>query len=320
MKRLIGILSSIGLLCTAGLTGAHAQDWPAKPIRVIVPSQAGGGVDIVARIATNALEKSLGQSLIVENVVGGNGTAGFRALLSSAPDGYTIAISNDSGVVVTPVLRADSEIDPASDFIPVARIVRIPMVLVVNPSLNVTTLEEFISLAKERPLKYGIASGIGNISHLAPEMLASVEGVKFVGVPYKGAPPAIVAAVAGEVDFLTFGMGQIAEHVRAGTLVALGTADRVLLKEIPTFSELGLPDFDPASWVGVFAPKGTPANIVDRLQEELTEIFTADSIKESLGEQGLLAAPLVGAEFEALVRAERIKWKKIIDDAGIKIE
>jgi tripartite-type tricarboxylate transporter receptor subunit TctC len=307
------------------LPAAHAQsDYPSKPVRMIVPFPAGGSTDIVGRIVAQKLGEKLGQQVIVDNRGGAGGTIGTEAAAKAAPDGYTLVIGTTSTHAVAPSAYAKIAYDPVKDFVPVAQVGVTPYLLVVNPSVKANTLAEFVALAKAEPGKMNYASaGNGTTTHLAMEMLKDAAGINLVHVPYKGNGPAELAILGGEVQALFGSMPALLQNAKAGKVrsLAVGTPKRSpALPDVPTVAESGFPGFEAALWLGVFAPAGTPAPIVQRLQRELVAIAAQPDFIEALGRNGAEPPAITPQQFPALVRDELARYNKVVKAINLKLD
>jgi tripartite-type tricarboxylate transporter receptor subunit TctC len=302
---------------------AAAQPWPQKPIKMIVPYPAGGGTDFIGRLAAKYLSDRLGQQVFVENRGGANGAIGLQGLMQSGPDGYTIATTSDTPLVVNPWLYEKLPYQPLRDFAPVATLVRFPGMLAVHPSVPVKTVAEMIALAKERPGSLTYASaGVGNFSHLAMELFALATGVKLLHVPYKGTGPASLALIGGEVQLGFNNVQTLLQNVRAGQLRALAVAEpqRVpALPDVPTVAET-VPGFAMAPWIGVIVPAKTPKDIVARLSVETLAVMHDPQVISLLNEQQVTPMPTAADEFEKLIKTDLERWANVIKTAGIKSE
>jgi tripartite-type tricarboxylate transporter receptor subunit TctC len=317
---------AVTLSALAGLVfapAATAQRWPQKPIRMIVPFPAGGGTDFIGRLAAKQLSERLGQQVVVENRGGANGAIGLQALTQADPDGYTIAASSDTPLVVNPWLYDKLPYQPLRDFIPVAMLVRFPGMLAVHPSVPAATVAELIALAKAKPGGLAYASaGIGNFSHLAMELFMQATGVKLLHVPYKGTGPASLALIGGEVQIGFNNVQTLLQNVRAGQLRALAVAEpqRVpVLPDLPTVAET-VPGFTMAPWVGIIVPANTPRDIVARLAQEALATMRDPEVVKLLSEQQVTPMPIGPREFEELIRSDLDRWAGVIKTAGIKAE
>ena len=310
----------LGLLLSGA---ACAQDWPAKPVRFIVPYPPGGGTDVIARIVQPRLQEALGQTIVIENRGGAGGAVGTEAAAKSAPDGYTFLFTLSSHTI-NPLLYKLSY-DVERDFAPVTLIVSVPQLVAANPASPLKSMQDVVAIAKSHPGKLHYASvGAGTPSHIAGELLKLKAGIDIVHVPYKGGGPAVADTLGGQVWLLFVTMPAAIGQVRAGKLRALGvtTAKRNPgAPEIPTVAEaLNIPDFEVDSWYAMFAPAKTPPAIVARMQREVARVIQLPDVKQKLLEQG---GDTVGSSPEALgrvVTGELKKWAELIRDAKIKLE
>jgi tripartite-type tricarboxylate transporter receptor subunit TctC len=302
---------------------AAAQPWPQKPIRMIVPYPAGGGTDFIGRLAAKELTERLGQQVFVENRAGANGAIGLQALMQSDPDGYTIAASSDTPLVVNPWLYEKLPYQPLRDFVPVATLVRFPGMLAVHPSLPAHSVAELIALAKAKPGSLAYASaGVGNFSHLAMELFALAAGVKLLHVPYKGTGPASLALIGGEVQMGFNNVQTLLQNVRAGQLRPLAVAEPqrlAILPDVPTVAET-VPGFAMAPWVGIIVPARTPADIVNRLAHASLAVMSDPAVIRLLTDQQVTPMAMRTQEFEQLIRSDLERWANVIKTAGIRPE
>jgi tripartite-type tricarboxylate transporter receptor subunit TctC len=301
---------------------ASAQDYPAKPVRVIVPYAAGGGADLLARLVGQELSQRLKQPVIVENQGGGSNTIGMRTVAASPKDGYTLGLATPV-FVMTPSLMKNQPYDALKDFTPVAMIGSTPLVLVVHPSVPAKTAKEFIALAKAKPGALNFASlGAATTQGLAATMFNSMTGIDTVQVPYKGSAPGVTDLLAGNVQFMFNALPSMIQHVNAGRLRALGvtSADRAAqLPNVPPLRE-AVPGYEVTTWYSFVAPAGTPQAAIDRLNSEISAIVMAPEMKKKLAEQGVEADPMTPDALAALFRSESAKWAKVIKDAKIPQE
>ncbi|MGM4926659.1 Bug family tripartite tricarboxylate transporter substrate binding protein [Tardiphaga sp. 804_B3_N1_9] len=309
--------------CSAITTGAHAQ-WPQKQVTFIVPFAAGGGTDAFARPLAAQLDTQLGKRVIIENRAGAGGTVGASAAAKAAPDGYTFFMGA-AHHAIAPSLYPTLDYDIEKDFIPVALIARPPQVIVVNPDkVAAKTLGEFIAYAKANPdkLSYGSA-GAGTTHHLAGELFKILTQTKIQHVPYRGAGPAMQDLIAGHVPVVFDGLGSSAAPIRAGQLRALAIAapKRVAaFPDLPTAAEAGLPNYEVATWYGLFAPKGTPPDVVERMAKELKTALQVPAIKEAWERNGSDVPDVAGADFGKMVSAEVARWRKVVTEANVKLD
>jgi tripartite-type tricarboxylate transporter receptor subunit TctC len=304
-------------------TAAAAQGWPQKPVKMIVPFPAGGGTDFIARLAAKHLADRLWQQVFVENRAGANGAIGLQALAASDPDGYTIATTSDTPMVVNPWLYDKLPYAPLHDFLPVATMVRFPGMLAAHPSVPAHTVAELVALARAKPGTIAYASaGIGNFSHLAMELFAQATGVKLLHVPYKGTGPASLALIAGEVQIGFNNVQTLLQNVRAGQLRPLAVAEPqrlALLPDIPTVAET-VPGFTMAPWIGIIVPARTPKDIVSRLTQETLAVMRDPEVVKLLTDQQVTPMASDTNDFEQLIRSDLDRWGKVIASAGIRGE
>ena len=312
-----------GSVAFIAASAALAQSYPAKPIRFIVPYPAGGGTDIVARLLAVKLTASMGQPVVVDNKPGASTIIGTDMLAKAPADGYTIGMVTDSHAINTtffPKLPYDS----VKDFEPVSQLVFVPLVLVANPSLNVKTLAELIAAAKAKPGRINYASiGNGSPHQIAMEYLKSMAGISMTHIPYKGVAPALTDVVAGQVDVMFTGTSLAGPYVKAGKLNALAVSSakrQPSIPDTPSVADAGLPRFDFMTWYGLAVPGGTPANIVQRLNQEVEAALNQPDVKERLAALGLVGAPTSPAAFAAFIQSEAVKLARIVKAADVKPE
>ena len=307
-------------LCVAG--AAWAQDYPSKPIRVIVPYSAGGGADILARLVGQELSARLKQPVVVENKGGASNTIGMQQVLAGGPDGYTLGLATPV-FVMTPSLMRNHPYDTLKDFTPVAMIGFTPMVLVVHPSVPAKNVKELIALAKAKPGTLNFASlGAATTQGLAASMFNFMTGVDAVQVPYKGSAPGVTDLLAGNVHFMFNALPSMLGHVQTGKLRALGTTGpkrAPQLPDLPTVSET-VKGYEVVTWYSFVAPAGTPRAIVDKLNREISAIVETPAVREKLREQGLEADAMKPEELARHYQSETAKWAKVIRDAKIQAE
>ena len=313
------------VLLGAGLPSpAVAQSYPSKPIRLIVAFPPGGSTDIIARIVGHKLGERLGQQVVIDNRGGAGGTIGTEIAAHANPDGYTLTMGTTSTHVIAAGAYAKLKYDPVKDFEPITLVATTPYLLVVNTGVKANSLKEFVALAKSQPGKLNYASaGTGTTTQLAMEMLKTAAGIDVVHVPYNGNGPANTATLGGQVQALFGSMPAVLAQAKAGRLrpLAVGTPKRSpSLPEIPSVAESGYPGFDASLWLGFFAPKGTPAPVLKRLQTELTGIAQSPEMKEQFERNGATALTTTPAELTKLLKVEIDKYTKVIKAAGIKLE
>jgi tripartite-type tricarboxylate transporter receptor subunit TctC len=303
---------------------AWPQTYPAKPIRFIVPFPAGGGADIFARLIGRKLGENVGQQFVVDNRAGASGIIGCEAVARSAPDGYTLLMGTTGTHTTNPAVFSKLPYDPLRDFAPISLVAESPFLLLVHPSLPVANLKELIAFARARPgqLTYA-SSGTGSSSHLGFELFNHMAGIKGVHVPYKGLPPATLDTISGYVTMTWNSITASMPYLKSRQLKALGigSAKRsALLPDIPTISEAGLPGFELGSWYGIFAPAGTPPDIVRRLRNEVVKAVNDPGMKDQFA---ALSAEPVGStpeEFTAVLKQDLAKWAKVARQASVKAD
>ena len=301
----------------------HAQSaYPNKPIRLIVPWPAGGGADIIGRTLAVKLGEAFGQQIVVENRPGAAGIIGTEAAAKAAPDGYTIYQGNTATLGINPALHAKLPYDAIKDFAPISLINTGTLIVVVHPSLPVTNVRELIALAKTQPAKINYASaGPGSPAHLVAEMFKSEAKVNFTHIPYKGAAPAAIDLIAGQVDLMFGDFITCFPYIKAGRLRALAvTAGKrsPLAPDIPTLKEAGGPDLQAVSWSAILAPAGTPAAIVQRLNSEIVRIATSADFNEKMRANGGTPITSTPEELAAHIKRELAIWEKVVKAAGIR--
>jgi len=318
MRALLIFLAS--LVCA---TAAAQTAYPARPVRFIVPSAAGGGTDIIARAISLKLAESLGQPFVVENRPGAGQMIGIELAAKSPADGYTILMAA-STLAINPIMYKKVPYDPVRDFAPITQAATLPNVLVVHPSLPVKSVAELIAYAKANPGKLNFASaGIGTSPQMSIELLKSMAGIDMVHIPYKGTSPGVVDLLAGQVLVMAPNVLTALPHIKAGKLRALAvtsTKRTEALPEVPTVAEAGLPGYDSTQWYGVLAPAGTQPQIVARLHGEIVRALRDPEVGKRLAADGADAVGSSPEEFAAFIKSESEKWAKVASAAGIKPE
>ena len=321
LKRLTKAGAVLALF--AASTSAFAQAWPNKPIKYLVPFPPGGATDILARIVADKLGPILGQPVVVENRAGAAGNVGTEAVVRSAPDGYTV-LQGTVAQSISETLYTKLNHSFERDLVPVAKIADVPNVFVVHPAIPAKTVQEFIALAKQSPGKYNFASsGSGTSIHMSGEMFKMLVNLDIKHIPYKGSTPALQDMIGGQVDIMFDNLPSAMPHIRSGRLRALAitTAGRYPgLPELPTMIEQGVAGYDAAAWFGMMAPKGTPPEIVARLNTEINKILAMPDVREKLVQQGAVPAPGSPADFGRFINNEVVKWGKVVKASGAKVE
>jgi len=304
-------------------SGVGAQEYPNRPIRVVVPFSPGGAVDGPMRVVAQELGKRLGQAVAVENKPGAGATIGTEIVAKAPADGYTLLLASQTNAI-SATLYAKLPFDPIEDFTPITLIGREPGVVVVNPAVPATTLEQFIAYVKERPAQVDFASsGNGSGQHLFAALLASKTGMKMNHIPYKGSGQATTDLLAGVVAMSIPGTAGMVGHIKAGKLRALavtGAARSPQLPDVPTVMESGVPDYEAYVWMGLLAPKGTPPAIIDRLQREVTAVLAEDEVRRYMAGAGIEIVGSPPSEFGRFFRHEKEQWAKVIRDTGAKVD
>jgi tripartite-type tricarboxylate transporter receptor subunit TctC len=317
-RRLSAAVATV--LTLAAPVAVRAQDYPTKPIRMVVPFTPAGTTDILARIVAHQLSEAWGQQVIVDNRPGAAGNLGSDLVAKSTPDGYTVLMATVSSHGINPSLYNKMPYDAVKDFQPVSLVALVPNLLVVNPNVPVKSVQDLIKLAKDKPGKLNVASsGNGTSIHLSAELFKTMTGVDMVHVPYKGSAPAVTDLIGGQVDLMFDNMPSSIEHVRGGKLraIAVTTAKRSpALPDLPTIAEAGVPGYEATSWFGVMAPAGTPKPIVDKMSAEIAKSLRKPDVKAKLAEQGAEAVGSTPDEFSTFVKAEIDKWAKVVKASG----
>jgi tripartite-type tricarboxylate transporter receptor subunit TctC len=314
----------LAVLLAAFATAAYAQPYPSKPIHFVVPYPAGGPLDTVARLLGQKVSESVHQPVVVENKPGAGGNIGADYVAKAAPDGYTILMGAVATHAINPTLYRNIPYDPVKDFAPVTEVAWTPNVLVVNPSLPVSNVKEFIAYAKAHPGELNFGSGsTGSAGHLAGELFKTMAGVQMVHVPYKGAGPAMQDLIGGQIQLMFDNLASSLGQIRAGKVRALAvtTAKRsTLAPELPTIAESGLPGFDISTWFGIFAPGGTPQPVVQRLHDAFVAALHAPDVQATMKKMGAEPVGNTPEEFAAYIRAEARKYAKVIEASGAKVD
>ena len=322
MKRAI-LLSGSALLMVLPFSASAQQAYPAKTVRMILPFAPGGPSDIIGRTLSQKLTEQLGQQVVADNRPGAGGNLGMELGAKAPPDGYTITLTSPT-MAISPSLYKKLAFDPQKDFAPIALVANIPNIMVVHLSVPVKTLKEFIQVARTSPgkLNYG-SSGAGSTTHLSSEILSSISGLKMVHVPYKGQGVALVGLLSGQVDMMILAVPTVLPMIQSNkvrAIAALSPKRLPALPQLPTTSESGVKDFEVSVWFGLLAPGGTPAAIVNRLNQELAKAVTAPDIRDRFAAGGIEPMASTPEQFAAFARAETVRYAKVIKDANISID
>jgi len=316
------IAAAVAAILAAG--GAAAQDYPSRPIRLVVAFAAGGTTDFVARQIAEKAKASLGQSIVVENKPGANGAIGADFVAKAEPDGYTLFFSTAGALAINPSMRSDLPYDPIKDFTPIVPIARNTVLFAVNPTLGVATAQEMIARAKEKPGTITVAiTGVGAISHLAIEMLQLAAGIKLQYVPYRGAGQAVADFIGGQLNAMSAEVPVLMPQIKAGKakILAVSAQSRSdVLPDVPTFAELGYPDVVADNWSGVLAPPNTPPAIVAKLNQAFNVVVRDPEVRRRFAENGVSTMGGTPEELTELIRSETARWRKVVKETGVKAE
>jgi tripartite-type tricarboxylate transporter receptor subunit TctC len=318
--------SSLALLCTvlfATTLTAGAQQYPTRPVRLIVPQSAGGSTDVIARVVAQKMAEGLGQTVIVDNRPGAGSLNGIEMVVHAAPDGHTV-LAVAASFTINPAIHSKLPFDPIRDFTPVTQLATLPHILIVHPSVPVHSVKELIALAKSKPGQLNYASsGIATSTHMAAELFMFMTGTRMVNIPYKGGAPAMTAMLGGQCQLNFATISTAIPHVRSGKLRALAVTSAkrsVAAPEYPTIAEAGVPGYDHSSWVGLLAPARVPQAVVSRLNAEAVKATHTQEVRAVLLRDGLEATGTSPSEYAALIKMEVAKWIKVAKAANIKAE
>jgi tripartite-type tricarboxylate transporter receptor subunit TctC len=312
------------LLIATSAAQAQTSAYPTRPIRAVVPLAPGGGTDTVARLVAAKMSEQLGQQMVIDNRGGGGGIVGTDLVAKATPDGYTLLMGSITTNAVNPVLYKKLPYDHIRDFAAISMIGTVPNVLVVHASLPVKSVKEFLAYAKANPGKvsYG-SSGVGSATHLSMALISSMTGVSMLHVPYKGAGAAVADVLGGQLQALCSSLAGLLPHIKSGRVRALGvtTSKRnPQLPDVPTLAESGMAGYEVTIWYGWFAPAKTPVAIVARLNTETVKALNSNDLKDRLTLQGLDVGPSTADELTAFVKAETVKWAKVVKESGAQLE
>jgi tripartite-type tricarboxylate transporter receptor subunit TctC len=320
MRNFGWILFTLSFACGV----ASAQQWPARPLRIIVPFPPGQAADIVARVAAERLTTALGQQVIVDNRPGAGSMIGSEAAAKSPPDGYTFLAGGTSALVINVHMYSKLGYDTLRDFAPVTNMTEVAMVFCVNPALPARDVRQLIALAKQRPdeVTYG-SSGNGSVSHLTQALFATMAGIKVRHIPYKGSIPNLMDLIAGQTMVAVETTPTVLPHISAGKIRAIGVSPNTrlpFLPDVPTVEEQGLPGFDIRAWTGLVAPAGTPVAILDRVSQEMAKALATPEMKKRLYDLALVPIGSTREEFGAYLKSELVKWAHAVKVSGAKLE
>lgn len=311
--------------CTLAIAAsAAAQNYPTKPIRMIIPFPPGGGSDVAGRVVATALSERLGRQVIVDNRAGAGGVIGSEIAANAPKDGYTLLVVSLAHTVNPWLYDLKDRYHPIKSFTPVAIIAASPVVLVINPAVPVQSVADLVAIAKKQPGKLQYASaGVGSVTHLAGELFKYTAKVDILHVPFKGAGPATLDVVAGHTNLLFGGLLATVPQVRAGRLRALGVGSlkrNPILPDVPSIAEAGVPGYETVNWFGVVAPAGTPSAIVGRLHREVTAVQDLPEVRKQFDADGATVLRMTPADFGAYIAADMKKWERVVKEGGIKAQ
>jgi tripartite-type tricarboxylate transporter receptor subunit TctC len=324
MLRIAGCAGAIGLALLGAFVPASAQDYPNRPITLVVPYAAGGGNDVMARIVADKMSRALGQQIVVENRAGAGGTIATRQVAKAVPDGYTLVIGGTGTLAVNPTLYTNVGYDPRKDFAPVGLIGTSALVVLVHPSIAATNIRELIALARKEPGKLNYASaGVGSGIHLGTVLFEQMADIRLTHVPYRGTGPALTDLVGGHVAIyfssLPSAIG-IAKEGKVRPLAVTGAQRSDVFPDLPTVAEAALPGFEAVLHYGIVAPAGTPRAIVDKLNAALRDALAAPDTRDRMAKDGTEPLPSTPDEYAADIDREETKWSAIVKKSGAKVE
>lgn len=320
--RKFSYVMALSVFC--GCAGAYAQDYPNRPVRLLVPTAAGGGSDVIVRPVAQKMGQSMRQTFVVDNRAGASGIIAMEIAAKAPPDGYTIVFATIGNIATNYAVLPKLPFHPIKDFVPITKLVDSPFLIAVYPGLPLNTLADLVARAKAQPGKitYG-TFGIGSFPHLLIEHFGSIAGVKFLHVPYKGSAPAQADLLAGQINMMFDSMQSVMPHVRGGRLraLAIGTSERqAAAPGVPTFAESGYPQFEAIAWWGMFAPAGTPKAVVKKLHDEIVKALQAPDVRERLQALGAIPVGNTGEEFAVQIKTAIDRYVKVARDANVKAE
>jgi tripartite-type tricarboxylate transporter receptor subunit TctC len=316
------LASSIGAGIALAATGLHAQAWPAKPIRIVVPYPPGGSSDIIARAISQPLSDALGQPVIVDNKAGANGNLGADLVAKSQPDGYTMLLCDTGALAISPSVYTKLSFDPAKDLRGVTMLAYSPHLLVVHPSVPANNLKELVALSQQKPLSFAVTA-IGSAPHLAGVAVERATNAKWQYIPYKGGAQAVSDTIGGQTHVLMNGMLATLPHVQSGKLKLLGVSKATrmpLIGNVPTLQEQGIAGFESGTWQGMLVAKGTPQAVVQRLNAELIKVIRSPDIRAKLAGQGAEVVTMAPAEQDAFFAKEAKRWAQVVAQGNIKLD
>ena len=312
--------AALALACAA----AQGQAYPVKPVRLLVPFAAGGTTDVLARLVGQKLSDTLGQQVVIDNRPGANGNLGTDIAAKSPADGYTIALIFDGTIAINPAVYRKLPFDPQKDLAPIGNVAQLPLIMVVHPDVPAKNVAEFVAYAKANPGRVNYSSaGPGSTGHLTGELLKARAGIDLVHINYKGGGQAVQDLLGGQIQMLLTGLPTVEGHLKGGKLRALAftSAKRIAgAPDVPTLAESGYPGFVVASWYGLFAPAGTPPDILRKLNADLNRILQAPDVLARLSTLGVEPTGGTPEQFAETIRIDTLRWAKVVNDAGIRLE
>ena len=324
MPKLASLPLATAAFILALAASVSAQDYPTKPIRMIIPFPPGGGSDVTGRVVATALGERLGKQVIVDNRAGAGGVIGSELAANAPKDGHTLLMVSLAHTVNPWLYDLNGRYDPIKSFAPVAVIAASPVILVVNPGVAANSVAELVALAKRQPGKLQYASaGVGSVTHLAGELFKYTAKVDMLHVPFRGAGPATIDVIGGHTSLMFGGLLATTPHVRSGKLRALGVGSlerNPVFPDVPSIAESGVPGYETINWFGLVAPAGTPAAIVERLHREVTAVQDLPAVRKQFDADGATIVRMSPAEFGAYMAADMKKWERVVKEAGIKAE
>jgi tripartite-type tricarboxylate transporter receptor subunit TctC len=320
MMSFLRMLAFAFAVAVFAVAPAAAEDYPARPIKIIVSTSAGGITDVAARVFGQYLTVKTGQTVVIDNRAGAGGNIAMDAVAKAAPDGYTLGVANTGNIVINPFLYRSMPYDPLRDLVPVGSMGEVPLFMVVNGKLPAKDLMEFVAYGKSHPISYGSA-GVGTTPHLAADAFNRRTGLGMVHVPYRGSTAAMTDVIGGAIPMTFVSLGQYIDLIRQGTIRVLGIASTrraSYLPDVPTFAEQGFPGLETGTWFALFAPEGTPHAVVDRLNAHLRAMYDDPDSRRRLDAAFLDPMVMTAAEFAAQVKADAARWERIVRESGVK--
>jgi tripartite-type tricarboxylate transporter receptor subunit TctC len=315
------VIAAAAVMSLAAAPTARADDFPSRPVHIVIAFPAGGPTDFVGRVVADKMRDTLGQPVIIDNKPGANGTLGGEFVAKSDPDGYTLFLTTAGAVTVSPHIMPDIHYDSLKDFAPVALVTTVTEVLIVNPKSGIKTAKELVALAKEKPGTISFAStGIGSPPHLAQELLDASAGVQFLHVPYRGAAPAVTDLLAGQVEVLAADIPVVIAQIKSGNLVAIGAAANkrdAILPDVPTLAEQGYPNTDASNWYGLLAPAKTPPAIIQKINSAVNAALKDPGTRDKLVAAGATPVGATPDSFGTFMKSEYDKWGRVVKERGI---